>query len=106
LAVKDPTEPIDRSEVKGWADAHNRNKLLVTQAIGRFGSDGIDVVFMGDQTVQSWDGRWLNRMAPEGGKIAAFFNHTFNSDSVFQGVALGIYGDRVSQWSPLVWVIL
>ena len=95
--TSDPTEPMDRSEVKGWLNAHKRNQWLATQAVGSLGPGGVDVVFLGDQTVQAWDGLWLDRMAPEGNQVAAYFNRTFRSkDSDFQGVALGIYGDRVS----------
>jgi hypothetical protein len=96
---------MDRTEVKGWVNAHNRNKWLVTQAIGSLGTSGTDVVFVGDQTVQAWDGRWLDRMAPEGNRIANYFNQTFrNKDSAFQGLALGIYGDRVSRIDYLVFL--
>ena len=59
---------------------------------------GVDVVFLGEQTIQAWDGLWLDRPAPEGAKIAYAFNQTFNNPSGagIKGLPLGIYGDRVS----------
>ncbi|CAB9508783.1 Platelet-activating factor acetylhydrolase IB subunit gamma [Seminavis robusta] len=94
---EDPTEAQSRSEVHGWSNSHKRNKWIVTEAIGKYGAKNIDVVFFGDQTVQSWDGLWLDRQAPEGKQISAYFNKTFQSkDSLFTGVPLGIYGDRLN----------
>ena len=91
---EDPTEGSSRGDVPGWAAAHNRNKELVEGAMER---EKIDVIFFGDQNVQTWDGRWLNKPAPEGQKIALQFNDTFNSEKAeLNGLALGIYGDRVS----------
>jgi len=96
---EDPTDGQAREEVKGWTEAHKRNKLLVNTAIGKL-AGAVDVVFIGDQTVQAWDGKWLHRPAPEGRRIAAYWNETFNdpAKSTFQGLALGIYGDRVSSF--------
>ena len=92
---EDPTESTSRSEVPGWAKAVLHNKQLVERAMEK---ERIDVVFFGDQNIQAWDGRWMDRPAPEGHKIAKLFNDTFDSDmSTFKGVALGVYGDRVSQ---------
>lgn len=93
---EDPTEGQSRSEVPGWSNAHNRNKQIVQDTLDKKGK--IDVVFFGDQNVQSWDGHWLDKPCPEGGKIARHYNETFNSEkSDLQAVALGIYGDRVSR---------
>jgi hypothetical protein len=93
---EDPTESSSRDEIHGWVVAHLRNKRLVEEAMGK---ERVDVVFFGDQTIQAWDGRWIDRPAPEGPKIAQLFNDTFNSEtSELKGVALGIYGDRVSYY--------
>lgn len=91
----DPTEAESRIERNGWGEAHSRNKEKVQAAID---DGGVDVVFLGDQTIQAWDGRWLSRPAPEGMKIAYAFNKTFStpSGSGIKGLPLGIYGDRVS----------
>lgn len=92
---EDPMEGVPRTEVPGWTEAHNRNKHLVDVAIDSTGGD-LDVVFIGDQTVQSWDGLWLQKQAPDGPKIASYWNATFQGKDSLQGLALGIYGDRVS----------
>jgi len=88
---------------QGWSAAHARNKRLVQDAIR---DGGVDVVFLGDQTVQAWDGMWLDRPAPDGRKIAFFFNQTFhNPDRSIQGLPLGIYGDRVSQSQSVAYLV-
>ena len=47
--------------------------------------------------MQTWDGMWLDKPAPDGDKISHLWEETFNGkDASFQGVAMGIYGDRVS----------
>lgn len=102
---EDPMEGMPRSEILGWNDAHNRNKELVDLTVARTGGN-IDVLFIGEQTVQSWNGVWLSKTAPEGPRIARYFNDTFNSPkAAFQGLALGIYGDRVSSEHALIWLI-
>ena len=64
----------------------------------------MDVVFLGDQFVQAWDGHFLNRKIVGGSDIQLQFRETFSraSGGMLDGIALGIAGDTTSN---LLWRI-
>jgi hypothetical protein len=87
-SCEDFTEPVAREYMKGWLDAHEANKVLAYNGRGK----DYDVVFLGDETTEIWNGRILNlpvSLNPNGKVISDFFQKTFD------GVALGISGDSV-----------
>ena len=93
---EDPTQGQSREETRGWADAHNRNKHIITDNDLYKRGGMLDVVFLGDQTFEAWGaGQFLDRNFREGPQIASYFNQTFHTTSL-QGLSLGIYTDRVS----------
>lgn len=92
---EDFTDPVPRMERKGWREAHEANQVLAAAANKEY-----DVVFLGDDTVEMWNGRALNVPAnvnPNGRAINQYFNKTFTKagGGQIEGLALGIYGDSV-----------
>lgn len=88
----DFSEPISREEFKGWLAAHEANKQRITQ------NTKYDVVFLGDETTEGWNGRWMNMPIPrESKQILNYWNKTFTKEGGgnLEGLALGIAGDSV-----------
>lgn len=82
------------------------NKELVQAASSR----KLDVVFLGDDTTEQWNGRWMGEtlspdsaalvssvIADDLSKIHRLWNKTFTAEGggAYDGIALGIYGDTV-----------
>lgn len=90
----DFSEPMSREEKKGWLQSHHANVEKIDL------SRQYDVVFYGDEMMQSWTGKWLNMpmITPDGARIARIWNQTFTKagGGDFEGLALGIMGDVVS----------
>jgi hypothetical protein len=87
----DFSEPVSREEFKGFMAAHEANKARIKPDV-RY-----DVVFLGDETTEGWNGRLLNLPTPGGRKTQKYWNETFTSDGGgdIEGLALGIAGDSV-----------
>lgn len=91
----DFTTPLSREEKKGWVQTHSGNM----KRIGT-GTD-YDVVFIGDEVAEGWNGEWLGRPGiptSDALKTKTVFANTFTKDGggEFEGLALGIMGDDVS----------
>jgi hypothetical protein len=91
----DFTTPLSREEKKGWVQTHAGNTKRIDV------SKDYDVVFIGDEVAEGWNGEWLGRPGfPTGDalKTKDFFTNTFTKDGggEFEGLALGIMGDDVS----------
>jgi hypothetical protein len=72
--------------------AHEANKQRITQ------NTKYDVVFLGDETTEGWNGRWMNMPIPrESKQILNYWNKTFTKEGGgnLEGLALGIAGDSV-----------
>ena len=90
---EDPTHGQDRHEYPAWTQAHDKNVAKLAS------QDSADIVFVGDETVQSWDGMWFNQRCPQSNEIVGHWNRTFGkgrSEKHMKGTTLGISGDRVS----------
>ncbi|CAB9497921.1 Platelet-activating factor acetylhydrolase IB subunit gamma [Seminavis robusta] len=94
---EDPTHGEDRAEYKAWTGPHHRNVNKLKEATER--KEEVDVVFIGDETVQSWEGMWFNHRCPQSQEIVGHWNRTFgavNSPDSIKGMHLGISGDRIT----------
>ena len=90
---EDPTHGDDRHEFPAWTQPHDKNVQKVADA----SPNAADIVFIGDETVQSWEGMWFNRRCPQSKEIVGHWNRTFGApDAAMKGMTLGISGDRVS----------
>jgi hypothetical protein len=89
----DPTDSLSRDDVPGWSPAHEENKRMASRA-----NTNLDVVFLGDETIQVWAGKKMDKPASHGNMIAGMFNGTFQKEkgAHLDGLALGIAGDSVS----------
>jgi hypothetical protein len=88
----DFSEPVSREEFKAWLPTHEANKDRIKRGIN------YDVVFLGDETTEGWNGKHLNMPIPnESRRIQKYWNETFTKDGGgdFEGLALGIAGDSV-----------
>jgi len=116
-ACEDFVDPVDRAESKpGWTATHRANLELINEgSTATFGDVYYDVIFLGDETTEIWNGRLLNlpvgkgnrRSIPDGHAISEWFNNTFGKSKdddkgqrerenhQFNGLALGIAGDSV-----------
>jgi hypothetical protein len=93
-ACDDFNDPISHEELHGWLQAHEANKALIQTKIE------YDVVFLGDETTEIWNGRFANLPVvqnPNGKKIQQYFKQTFTkaAGGAFDGLALGIQDDTV-----------
>jgi hypothetical protein len=61
-------------------------------------SKDLDVVILGDATVEEWNGRWLGKENDKLSAIKGYFKKTFSvpGGGEVNGLALGIAGDTVS----------
>lgn len=91
----DFTTPLSREEKKGWVQTHFRN----TQRID--GTKEYDVVFIGDEVVEGWNGEWLGKTgipSADAFQTKDYFTKAFTREGggEFEGLALGVMGDVVS----------
>jgi hypothetical protein len=89
---------VPRDEIKGWAAAHEANKASL-----KTGDYVYDVIFLGDDMVELWNGKLFNMNyaiqngIDDGAQIKAYFNKTFSkaAGGDLDGLALGINSDSV-----------
>ena len=97
---EDPTHGEHRGEFAAWVEPHERNVDLVATVSKAIKTNPIDVVFIGDEMVQSWTGKWFNQRCPSNVEILAHWNRTFGewkpANERIRALRLGISGDRVS----------
>lgn len=101
----DPSDPVPRDEEKNWPRAHGRNKNDANNWKGA----QPDVVFVGDETIEELNGRWLGHPRPP--KMHLPNPHLEDIKNTFQSVfrkhgkrplALGIAGDNTNN---VIWRI-
>jgi len=82
-----------------WNSVHEEN---VAKALHP--PSNLDVVFLGDQFVQAWTGKFVNVPTKGGTEVQNLFNRTFQraNGGMVDGIALGIAGDTTSN---LLWRI-
>jgi hypothetical protein len=105
-ACNDPTEAQANDALPGWTKAHKMNKELADSVASR----KLDVVFLGDDTTEEWNGRWMGESPSENStslmytvitedlfRINRLWKRTFTTTGggKLDGLALGIYGDTV-----------
>jgi hypothetical protein len=80
-----------RKSYKTWSLAHEANKQEAQDA------DFVDVVFLGDSITEGWRGTSLGKHVEHKEANIDVFNSLFHVDegADFQGLALGIAGDKV-----------
>jgi len=85
---------MPREQKKGWVQAHKQNKLLINNQY-----NNVDVVLLGDQITEEWNGRWYGKPEQEMQKVKTWFDEKFSTTGGgdVNGVALGIAGDSVSR---------
>ena len=96
---QDPTVPLPRLESRGWSALHNENIAKASNPLLN-----LDVVFLGDQFIQSWTGKLSKGPMVDGALIQSYFNQTFRraQGGLVEGIAMGIDGDTTSN---LLWRI-
>ena len=85
---------MSNEQTKGWVKAHKKNKLLLEPASSLA---SIDVVMVGDQTMEEWNGRWLGTPKDDFQETNSYFNSSFKraSGGELDGIALGVAWDSV-----------
>jgi hypothetical protein len=94
----DPNQPSARGEIKGWARAHRLNKESSSSMAMTATGGWLDVVFVGDETIEAMNGRILGRPTAPSASGQKLFNGTFTKEGGgdLDALALGIDGDYVS----------
>jgi len=89
---EDPSVPMSHEELTGWMSAFNDNKKLANPAVSSY-----DVVFVGDETVEEWNERWLGEPLQRVKGITRWWKKKFTLDGGgdVEGLALGIAGDTI-----------
>jgi lysophospholipase L1-like esterase len=87
-----PLEAQHRKSYKTWSLAHAANKQEALD------TDFVDVVFLGDSITEGWRGTSLGKSVEYKEPNVKVFNSLFHVDqgADFQGLPLGIAGDKVS----------
>ena len=85
---------MSNEQTKGWVKAHKYNKLLLEPASSLA---SVDVVMVGDQTMEEWNARWLGTPNDEFKGTNSYFNKSFKraSGGQLEGIALGVARDSV-----------
>lgn len=85
---------MSNEQTKGWVRAHKYNKLLLEPASSLA---NIDVVMVGDQSMEEWNARWHGSPNDDYKGASAYFKKTFkrSTGGEVEGVALGVAGDSV-----------
>lgn len=94
---EDPLEPVSRGENKQWVKAHKTNNEAVFNIVAN--KDMIDVVFLGETIVETWNGKKIGRNSTKLQNTKLSFEEHFDESQggSWNGLALGIQGDTVSQ---------
>mmetsp|Transcript_4145 Transcript_4145/g.6481 ORF Transcript_4145/g.6481 Transcript_4145/m.6481 type:complete len:431 (+) Transcript_4145:160-1452(+) len=93
----DPTFPMPIVESKGWRKAFKQNKAIVRDQAKETDTQ-VDVVFVGDQLIEAWNGKYQGEKLDELRSVAKTFNKKFgtNNGTDLKGLALGIGGDSIN----------
>jgi hypothetical protein len=85
---------MSRGEQNGWTKAHKKNKLLVEDYDF---TSSVDLVMVGDQGVEEWNGRWYGNDNDDYKGVNNVFRKSFTRQDggTMDAVALGIAGDSV-----------
>lgn len=99
-SCEDPTHGESRDQYPGWVQPHQKNVEMlqgITHQIN-LKTHPVDVVFFGDETVQSWDGMWFNQRCPHYKEIMGHWNRTFGMQlpNPIRSIKLGLSGDRIT----------
>lgn len=83
-------------ESKSWRKAFKQNKAIVRDQAKETDTK-VDVVFVGDQLIEAWNGKYQGEKLDELRSVAKTFNKKFgtNNGTDLKGLALGIGGDAV-----------
>jgi len=89
----DPTMPLPAYNHRNWTKAWKENKKIASNDYG-----SVDVVFLGDQAIEAWNGRMSGMGLNSLKKVSKDFDSKFNNKTGtgLQGVALGIAGDTIA----------
>lgn len=87
---------MSNEQTKGWVKAHKYNKFLLD---GASSLTNIDVVMVGDQTIEEWNARWYGTPKKDYEGAKTYFDKTFKraNDGDVEGLALGVAGDSVGR---------
>jgi len=92
---EDPTEAISKMKYKFWEQTHGKNTELIDTFLGKL-ETGVDVVFIGENIVESWAGRSIGMktlaMEPVGKVFDSIFDKE-DSGGKYNGLPLGVAGD-------------
>jgi len=100
---EDPLQPSQKSGYRNWQKAHEMNKDLVRSAFSEadddfYFQDLVDVVFIGENIVETWAGRSISFNSTFATDVKAKFDQVFQKSKggPFNGLPLGIAGDTTS----------
>lgn len=111
---EDPTVPISKMQYRFWKQTHDMNKKMIDDYLSNIETN-LDVVFLGENIVESWAGRSIGINTAGMKPMEEVFNSYFHKEGgegtssnikgggKFNGLPLGIAGDT----SPnVLWRIL
>jgi len=89
----DPTMPLPGYNHHNWTKAWKKNREIARKDHGH-----VDVVFLGDQAIEAWNGRLSGIQLKSLKQVSKVFNDKFNNknETDLQGIALGIAGDTIA----------
>lgn len=93
----DPTMPLSRETTHHWMKTFHSNRAKADAAATA--ATDVDVVFLGDSSIEEWNGKWMGMAHEENIKgISSWYSKTFKREKGgdVEGLALGIAGDTVS----------
>merc|ERR1712183_869071 len=100
---EDPLIPSQKKGYRNWQKAHEQNKELIKSAFSDadddfYFQDLVDVVFIGENIVETWAGRSIGFNSTFTTDVAKKFNKVFQKShgGIFNGLPLGIAGDTTS----------
>jgi len=111
---EDPTVPVSKLQYKFWKQTHELNKASIDEYLSNLETD-LDVVFIGENIVESWAGRSIGISTTGMKPMQKLFNSLFNKEGSgndakgnkfggkFNGIPLGIAGDTAPN---VLWRIL
>ena len=97
---------MPNEQAKGWVKAHKYNKILL-EPVSVSSLAKIDVVMVGDQSMEEWNGRWFGSPNDDFKEANEYFNESFKkaSGGRVEGIALGVAGDSVRRQSQTFFLI-